>query len=242
MGAKRKLKRTAEKALAKKTTKELKPHLKYYRAGKLLAESNVDRIGEFCRAYFIPMFGYVMHKHYGFGFTRLAKLSDELVRMINLVAESNTADKMRAKNIFIQDGDSNVPHHYITALEMVEDLEIECRYKFERYQKKNPPKTASAEEYAKWIAGDMAGVITDDLKIVWLHTLWTTFGFGAKRLTDCANYLKQYMWQNKKDFMAKLEEMEKCHQGSEYIQFTSIRKMLDNLNVDDEMSMSLTVA
>ena len=68
MSLKGKLNRKAVKAI----TKAIEPQVKMRNAARLIVTSNSWRIFSYCQTYYLPLFAWVMYKHYGFGFRRLA--------------------------------------------------------------------------------------------------------------------------------------------------------------------------
>lgn len=218
MSLKRKLNRKAVKAI----TKAIEPHIKMREAARFIVTSNSWRIFSYCQTYYLPLFAWVMYKHYGFGFRRLAKLDKEMNYIFDLIGESME----KGKPVF---------YKFEWARE---GLELEARFKYEKHEAVKPEKLDSTEAFVEWFAQCGSADIFADLEGVWLWVLYAHFGFGAKRLAKCREYMAMYSEQTKAEFIAKLDEIEqKCQwkhgEDVDGMTFETIRKRLDELGIED---------
>ena len=218
MSLKRKLNRKAVKAI----TKAIEPQVKMRQAARLIVTSNSWRIFNYCQTYYLPLFAWVMYKHYGFGFRRLAKLDKEMNYIFDLIGESME----KGKPVF---------YKFEWARE---GLELEARFKYEKHEAVKPEKLDSTEAFVEWFAQCGSADIFADLEAVWLWVLYAHFGFGAKRLAKCREYMAMYSEQTKAEFIAKLDEIEqKCQwkhgEDVDGMTFETIRKRLDELGIED---------
>ena len=218
MSLKRKLNRKAVKAI----TKAIEPQVKMRNAARLIVTSNSWRIFNYCQTYYLPLFAWVMYKHYGFGFRRLAKLDKEMNYIFDLIGESME----KGKPVF---------YKFEWARE---GLELEARFKYEKHEAVKPEKLDSTEAFVEWFAQCGSADIFADLEAVWLWVLYAHFGFGAKRLAKCREYMAMYSEQTKAEFIAKLDEIEqKCQwkhgEDVDGMTFETIRKRLDELGIED---------
>ena len=218
MSLKRKLNRKAVKAI----TKAIEPQVKMRQVARLIVTSNSWRIFSYCQTYYLPLFAWVMYKHYGFGFRRLAKLDKEMNYIFDLIGESME----KGKPVF---------YKFEWARE---GLELEARFKYEKHEAVKPEKLDSTEAFVEWFAQCGSADIFADLEAVWLWVLYAHFGFGAKRLAKCREYMAMYSEQTKAEFIAKLDEIEqKCQwkhgEDVDGMTFETIRKRLDELGIED---------
>lgn len=218
MSLKRKLNRKAVKAI----TKAIEPQVKMRQAARLIVTSNSWRIFNYCQTYYLPLFAWVMYKHYGFGFRRLAKLDKEINHIFDLIGESME----KGKPVF---------YKFEWARE---GLELEARFKYEKHEAVKPEKLDSTEAFVEWFAQCRSADIFADFEGVWLWVLYAHFGFGAKRLAKCREYMAMYSEQTKAEFIAKLDEIErKCQwkhgEDVDGMTFETIRKRLDELGIED---------
>lgn len=218
MSLKRKLNRKAVKAI----TKAIEPQVKMRQAARLIVTSNSWRIFNYCQTYYLPLFAWVMYKHYGFGFRRLAKLDKEMNYIFDLIGESME----KGKPVF---------YKFEWARE---GLELEARFKYEKHEAIKPEKLDSTEAFVEWFAQCGSADIFADFEGVWLWVLYAHFGFGAKRLAKCREYMAIYSEQTKAEFIAKLDEIEqKCQwkhgEDVDGMTFETIRKRLDELGIED---------
>lgn len=218
MSLKRKLNRKAVKAI----TKAIEPQVKMRQAARLIVTSNSWRIFNYCQTYYLPLFAWVMYKHYGFGYRRLAKLDKEMNYIFDLIGESME----KGKPVF---------YKFEWARE---GLELEARFKYEKHEAVKPEKLDTTDAFVEWFAQRGAADIFADLEAVWLWVLYAHFGFGAKRLAKCREYIAMYSEQTKAEFIAKLDEIEnKCQwkhgEDVDGMTFETIRKRLDELGIED---------
>ena len=218
MSLKRKLNRKAVKAI----TKAIEPQVKMRQVARFIVTSNSWRIFNYCQTYYLPLFAWVMYKHYGFGFRRLAKLDKEMNYIFDLIGESME----KGKPVF---------YKFEWARE---GLELEARFKYEKHEAVKPEKLDSTEAFVEWFAQCGSADIFADLEAVWLWVLYAHFGFGAKRLAKCREYMAMYSEQTKAEFIAKLDEIEqKCQwkhgEDVDGMTFETIRKRLDELGIED---------
>lgn len=242
MSLKRKLKRAAMTDAKKKIEKTAKPYLKKYQLGKQIAELNGARISDFCQAYYLPLFAYVMFKHFGYGYRRLERLGAVITKLIHLVAETKRCDELRAKGVIIKDGDPKQPHHYLSISEVKEGLLAEAKYKFEPTPSRDMPDSKEdVKEFATWYAIVTANNLADNLRAIWLLTLNNEFGFGAGRLAKAVECLQLYQEMTREEFLERLEEVEtKCKYQGKQIRFVSSRLALERLGIDKDMSIDLS--
>ena len=163
-----------------------------------------------------------MYKHWGFGFRRLARLDKEMNHIFDLIGESMG----KGKPVF---------YKFEWARE---GLELEARFKYEKHEAVKPEKLDSTEAFVEWFAQCGSADIFADLEAVWLWVLYAHFGFGAKRLAKCREYMAMYSEQTKAEFIAKLDEIEqKCQwkhgEDVDGMTFETIRKRLDELGIED---------
>ena len=218
MSLKRKLNRKAAKVIAK----AIEPQVKMREAARFIVTSNSWRIFSYCQTYYLPTFAWIMYKHWGFGFRRLAKLNKEMNHIFDLIGESMG----KGKPVF---------YKFEWARE---GLELEARFKYEKHEAVKPEKLDSTEAFVEWFAQCGSADIFADLEAVWLWVLYAHFGFGAKRLAKCREYMAIYSEQTKAEFIAKLDEIEqKCQwkhgEDVDGMTFETIRKRLDELGIED---------
>ena len=225
----RKMKRAKDGMVAKKAIKDIKTKTDIALAASAIVHRNSMRIWQFCQSYCFPMFGYVMYRHYGFGFRRLAKLDAEINHIWDLIVES----RKPGGPVF----------HKIEWV--FEGLALEAGYK---YQKDSFPPiqddssiSGMAEHLAKCSSIDIGAQV----EAVWLWVLHATFGFGKKRLAQAKEYINQCAGLSYDEFMGRLREMEtKCvykHNGhEEALSFNRVRQQLAKLGVKGpEMMLQL---
>lgn len=229
MSTLRKMKRAKEGAVVKKVVKNLKTKANIALAARAIVNKNSIRIWQFCQSYCFPMFGYVMYKHYGFGFRRLAKLDAEINHIWDLITESRAPG-----------------HPVYHKIEWVfEGLEVEAGYKYPRELKPAIQDDSSISKMAEHLAKCASIDIGAEIEAVWLWVLYASFGFGKKRLAQAKEYINQCAGLAYDEFMGRLKEMEeKCiykHNGhADALTFNRVRQQLEKLGVKGpEMTLNL---
>jgi hypothetical protein len=225
----------------KKAMREMKEELRKSGAGAAIADNNLTRIVDFCRAYYVPLFAWVLYKDFGYRYVRLVRFGQQFNKIIGLVAETNEADKLRLQGVVLPESGGKYPHHYLSLHDIKSDLQVECGYSY-LWQKKNiAPTKASIEEYARHHARNHAMRTMDNMRLIWLHTMWTTFGFGKKRLKLCEEYFREHITNLPfSTFKNMLEEMEKvCQTKTDAVSFATNRRIFKKLGVDKEGAAAL---
>lgn len=240
MGTARKMKRTAAKETAKKICKENKSIKKSSR-GLTIANDNMHRIVDFCRGFYIPLFAWTLHKYFGFGCKRLIRMGEEFNRHLKLAAETKRADDFIRKGNKLPEAGGSLPHHYLSIEDMHSDMEIELGYSYPNSKKRPLPKDGEVQDYARVFALNISRSTLDGLKVVWLHTMWVTFGFGKKRLSECDERFKECIkdisYTRLMEILTEMEE--KVSTRTECLCFDSNRKILKRLGVDSTGELGL---
>ena len=219
----------AKDGVTRKAVKELVSKANVALVARAIVHKNSMRIWQFCQSYCFPMFGYVMYKHYGFGFRRLAKLDAEINHIWDLIVES----RKPGGPVF----------HKIEWV--FEGLEVEAGYTYLRESKPVPEDESSIEKMAEYLAKCTSIDIGAEIEAVWLWVLHASFGFGKKRLAQAKEYINQCAGLSYDEFMGRLREMEtKCvykHNGhEEALTFNRVRQQLEKLGVKGpEMTLQL---
>lgn len=172
----KKLKRKEQVQQNKKIVKKTVSIVKIERSAKHLYNLNKSRIDEFSHCRVLPTLAYILHNKFKWGATKLAELSD---KMIKFVDDYFTAG--------IRDG-----HVYLTDEWLREGLEEECKYKFPEY--KRVPKPVDAEKTLSWVAmyaGNRSIFIMECLETICMWILHTDYGFGATRLKRFADEMRK---------------------------------------------------
>lgn len=226
MSLKRKMHRQKVAKAASKSLKafweNIPDEVKMRETARLIVTKNSWRIWTYCQTYYLPMFAWTMYKHFGFGFRRLAKLDKEMNYMFDLIGESMHKGS---------------PEFYKFEWAR-EGLELEARFKYEKHKAEKPEKLDTTEAFIEWFAQCGSADIFADLEGVWLWVLYAHFGFGAKRLAKCREYMAMYSEMTKAEFLAKLDEIEqKCQwkHGDDIdgMTFRAIRRQLTKLGIED---------
>ena len=128
------------------------------------------------------------------------------------------------------------PHHYLSLHDIKSDLQVECGYSYLWQKKNEAPAKASIDEYARHHARNHAMRTMDNMRLIWLHTMWTTFGFGKKRLKLCEEYFREHITNLPfSTFQNMLDEMEKvCQTKTDAVSFATNRRIFKKLGVDKE--------
>lgn len=241
MGLARKMKRAATNERIKKVAEKSGKTIRKASQGEAVAKKNMHRIVDFCRGFYIPLFAWTLHKEFGFGYKRLVRMGEEFNRHLELIMETEKADK------FVKSGNKlplvggPFPHHYLSIEDMREDMEIELGYKYPLSRMRALPEEGEVRDYARVCALNMSRSVLDGLKIVWLHTMWVTFGFGKKRLADCnahfKNCIKDMSYARLMEILAEMEK--KCGTRAEGLCFDNNRKILKRLGVDNTGELGL---
>lgn len=222
MSALRKMQRQKNGEVAKQVLKKAKPKLKMAEQARRIVRNNHMRIYTYCQTYFFPMFGWVMYKHFGFGFRRLSRLDAEMKHIWDLIIESREG-----------------PHVYYRIEWVFSDIEIESGFKYVRCEKPElkPSKLETTEAFVEHFARCASIDIIADIEVVWLWVLYAAFGFGKKRLAKAREYLMECVDLSYKEFMGRLDEMEKkCtwKHGDEHdgVAFATVRQRLAALGIE----------
>lgn len=225
----------------KEAIREMKEEMRKSKAGADIANKNLTRIVDFCRAYYIPLFTWVLYKDFGYRYVRLVRFAQQFNKIIQLIAETNESDKLRLQGVVLPESGGRYPHHYLSLHDIKSDLRVECGYSY-FWQKRNEALAkASIDEYARYHARNHAMRTMDNMRLIWLHTMWTTFGFGKKRLKLCEEYFREHITNLPfSTFKNMLEEMEKvCQTKTEGVSFATNRRIFKKLGVDKEGAAAL---
>lgn len=241
MGLARKMKRAAVNETAKKICKESGPAIRKSFQGEAIAKKNMHRIVDFCRGFYIPLFAWTLHKHFGFGCKRLIRMGEEFNRHLELVRETQKADEFTQKGNKLPKAGGPFPHHYLSIADMHHDMKVELGYNYPHTKMRALPKEGEVQDYARVFALNMSRSTLDGLKVVWLHTMWVTFGFGKKRLADCNERFKECIkdmsYNRLMEILAEMEE--KVSTRTEGLCFDNNRKILKRLGVDSAGELGL---
>ena len=220
----------------KRAMREMKEELRKSKAGADIANKNLTRIVDFCRAYYIPLFTWVLYKDFGYRYVRLVRFAQQFNKIIQLIAETNESDKLRLQGVVLPESGGRYPHHYLSLHDIKSDLRVECGYSYFWQKRNEAPAKASIDEYARYHARNHAMRTMDNMRLIWLHTMWTTFGFGKKRLKLCEEYFREHITNLPfGTFKNMLEEMEKvCQTKTEGVSFATNRRIFKKLGVDKE--------
>lgn len=241
MGLARKMKRAAVNEAAKKICRENGPAIKKSFQGEAIAKRNMHRIVDFCRGFYIPLFAWTLHKHFGFGCKRLIRMGQEFNRHLELVQETQKADEFTQKGNKLPKVGGLLPHHFLSIEDMHSDMKAELGYSYPHTKMQPLPKNGEVEDYARVFALNMSWSTLDGLKVVWLHTMWVTFGFGKKRLAECDERFRECLEDMSYNKLMKIlaEMEEKISTRTEGLCFDNNRKILKRLGVDSTGDMGL---
>ncbi len=241
MGLARKMKRAAVNETARKIIKESGATIRKVSKGEAIAKKNLHRIVDFCRGFYIPLFAWTLHKEFGFGCKRLIRMGEEFNRHLELVMETKKADEFVKSGKKLPEVGGPFPHHYISVEDMHSDIQIETGYSYPHIKLRALPEEGEVQDYARVFALNMSRSVLDSLKIVWLHTMWVTFGFGKKRLADCnmhfTNCIKDISYDRLMEILAEMET--KITTKTEGLCFDNNRKILKKLGVDSTGELGL---
>ena len=225
----------------KQAMRALQDEMRKSSQGEKIADRNITQITDFCRAYYIPLFAYVLYKDFGYRYVRLVRFGEQFNKIIALVAETNEADQLRARGVELPAAGGSYPHHYLSLSDIQSDLKVECGYLYRWQGVCEKPTGGSVNDYARYHARNHSARIMDNLKMMWLFTMWTTFAFGKKRLLLCEEYFRERIKGLPfSTFMNMLEEMElKCCTKTAGLSFDTNRRIFKRLGVDKEGATKL---
>lgn len=228
MSLARKLKRQNEEKAKDSISKEIKGTVRKDARAQVAVRAMQDAIEDMCWATITPVFLWVLHRDFGYGADRLYKVSLEFNRHIELVNETGKADDMRARGMTLPLVGGPFPHHYISLEEMAEGLEIEAKYKFAFTPlPRKLGARATQEEFESWHVTKAADIHRDDLRLVWLFTMWSVFGFGKSRLEKLNGALREEMNKlSPKRLESYMVELEACDKKGGRICFDRTRQIL----------------
>ncbi len=198
--------------------------------GRKVAESLEKDIQQMCWATTTPLFLWILNRDFGYGADRLHKVGMEFNRHIDLVNETAKADKMRLKGMTLPLVGGPFPHHYLSLDEMEEGLKIEARYEYSTTpMPKKLGKGARQKDFEDWHVAKLRDENRDDLRLVWLYTMWSVFGFGKSRLEKLNDTLSEEIAHLTPDKLNKyMAELEKRDKTREKINFKDTRRILKN--------------
>lgn len=230
MSLARKMKRQTVEKVKDSVSKELKSTIRMDARGRVIAEKMHKAIEDMCWATTTPLFLWVLRRDFGFGADRLYKVSEEFNRHIQLVNETGKADDMRKKGMTLPVAGGPFPHHYLSLEEMAEGLEIEAKYKFDFTPLPNKlGEGATQKDFEDWHVTKIADIHRDDLRLVWLYSMWSVFGFGKGRLEKLnANLLEEVKHLTPQRLDSYMVELEKCDKKGDRISFKRTRKILQD--------------
>ena len=110
----------------KKAMREMKEELRKSGAGAAIANKNLTRIVDFCRAYYVPLFAWVLYKDFGYRYVRLVRFAQQFNKIIGLVAETNESDKLRLQGVVLPESGGKYPHHYLSHIVMRSLMAMAC--------------------------------------------------------------------------------------------------------------------
>lgn len=146
---------------------------------------NVPRIFAYCRAYWNPLFGYVLWKEFKFGAKRLADVSQQMDRIQTYGRKQLSVSNMRA------------------ALYKEAGYRYRIRPRSYRVNGKDP------EVMAQTLASGVESQAVDRLETIWLFAMWEDFSFGPARLQRCREALEKLKQLSHAEYESVLKEMEK---------------------------------
>lgn len=235
MSLARKMKRQTVEKVKDSVSKELKSTIRMDARGRIIAGKMQAGIEDMCWATTSPLFLWVLHRDFGFGADRLRKVGDEFNRHVMLVNETGKADAMRAKGMSLPLVGGPFPHHYLSLEDMAEGLAIEAKYKyiFTPLPKKLGAG-ATQKDFEDWHVTKLADIHRDDLRLTWLYTMWSVFGFGKGRLEKINKALVEEMAQlTPKRLDNYIAELEKCDKKGDRLNFSRTKEILNTFRAGD---------
>ena len=217
----KKLKRKEQVERNKKVVKKTVSLIKVERAAKHIFNLNKSRIDEFSHCRVLPTIAYILHNSFKWGATRLAEMSNKLIKFVD--------DYFMAG---IRDG-----HVYLTDEWLREGLEIECKYKFPEY--KRLPKPVDAEKKLSWVAmyaGNQSIFVLECLETICMWILHTDYGFGATRLKRFGEQMRKIKPLDMpiKMLYHMMDDVEQAKgKCKEKLVFTELRQSLKKLDIQN---------
>lgn len=216
----------SKKISRKKTTEKVKAGKKIAKkitdaaiAGKRIAEFNKARILEYVECFTMPTIAYIMHKHFGFGFAKLEKLTESI---------QHIADVFKAKQ---EDGID-----YIDLEGLWIGLEDEGKFVFERYQ--GYDDKADDCDVRSWMnrySKNISISALEHLETIWLWALCITFNFRTRRLAECRKILARLKPLQMPYRMLELELNEVCklknRGGKKSVEFKWLQPTIEKLDI-----------
>lgn len=218
----KKLKRKEQVQKNKIVVKKTVSLVKVERMAKHIFNLNKSRIDEMSHCRVLPTIAYILHNKFKWGATRLAEMSD---KMIKFVDDYFTAG--------MRDG-----HVYITDEWLRDGLAEECNYIFPKY--KRIAKPADAEKKLSWVAmyaGNHSIFVLECLETICMWILHTDYGFGATRLKRFADEIRKIRPLDMPIKMVyhMMEDVEKAKgRCSERLEFTELRQSLKKLDTEHD--------
>lgn len=231
MSLARKMKKQNLAKLKDAVDKETKDTIRKDARGLSIALRMQTAIEDMCWATITPLFLWVLHQDFGFGAERLFRMSEEYNRHIMLVNDTHRADKLRSEGKTLPEVGGPFPHHYIDMDEMLEGLKTEAGYEyiFTPVRKKIPAE-ATQQQFTDWHATKLADMRRDSLRLIWLYTMWSVFGFGKSRLAKLNTALVEQIENLTPEVLSSyMEELERLDKKGGRISFVRTREILKDV-------------